>query len=512
MTPFSPTHSSTHVAAHAVRAPLAAHPPRTPTPSPSFADLGLSEPFLRALHDERYEHPTPIQAQAIPHLLAGRDLLGCARTGTGKTAAFALPILQRLSTGRVAHRGVRALVLVPTRELAAQVADSFERYGRRSTSSVAVVYGGVGQTPQVRALSRGVDIVVATPGRLLDLMGQGHARLGQVEVLVLDEADHMLDMGFIPDVRKILAAIPKRRQTLLFSATMPTPIERLAASILTEPIRIQVAPPASTVETLDQCVHFVDSARKPEALAKLLSDAEVRRALVFTRTKRGADRVVKRLVQDRIPAEAIHGNKSQNARERSLLRFRRGDTRVLVATDIAARGIDVDEITHVVNYDLPHVPETYIHRIGRTARAGAGGKAISLCGGEERSLLRDIEALIRVKIRVESGAPSTAHAPLRSAGHGVARGAGLATGHAARPKAWPAPQPHAARGTYAPKPVERRERHAPTGTRSEHHAATVGRSERSSATGSHANHHHVRRKASTGGRRSGKSSYRGWAK
>ena len=395
-------------------------------PTPSFHDLRLVEPILRAVRDEGYEEPTPIQAQAIPPLLEGRDLLGCARTGTGKTAAFVLPILQRLSAARPGARtsprgAVRALIVVPTRELAAQVRASLDTYGRHLRVSTAVVYGGVGQGPQVRALSKGADVLVATPGRLLDLVGQGHARLGEVEVLVLDEADQMLDLGFLPDVKKILRAVPARRQTLLFSATMPPAIAALADGILTKPVRAFVTPVASTVEQVEQRVHFVDRSRKAALLAQLLSDPAVGRALVFTRTKRGADRVARGLVQHGIHAVAIHGNKSQNARERALESFRRGRTLVLVATDIAARGIDVEGITHVFNYELPNVPESYVHRIGRTARAGAAGVAISLCDGEERAYLRDIERLIRREVRVVGGRdegpaerPRTSQAPARS--------------------------------------------------------------------------------------------------
>ncbi len=390
----------------------------------SFSDLGLIEPLQRAVREAGYTHPTPIQAQTIPHLLEGRDLLGCARTGTGKTAAFALPILQHLSktaprpahpaphASRQAHRpgrAVRALVLVPTRELAAQVSESFETYGRYVSPSVAVVYGGVGQGPQVRALTRGVDILVATPGRLLDLMEQGYVRLGQIEILVLDEADHMLDLGFIPDVRRILAAVPKRRQTLFFSATMPPPIARLADGILTNPLEVFVTPAASTVDEVEQRVHFIARSNKPLLLAQLLADTAVERALVFTRTKRGADRVTRRLEQDGIPAQAIHGNKAQGTRERTLKGFRDGRVRVLVATDIAARGLDIDDVSHVFNFELPNVPEIYVHRIGRTARAGSPGVAISLCDAEEFAQLRDIERLIRRKLEVAAN-PTLEHA------------------------------------------------------------------------------------------------------
>jgi len=363
----------------------------------SFAELDLIEPLQRAVLEAGYTHPTPIQLQAIPHLLKGRDLLGCARTGTGKTAAFSLPILQRLveANRKPAPRSPRVLVLAPTRELAAQVAESFNTYGRHLRISTTVIYGGVGQTPQVRTLARGVDVLVATPGRLVDLMGQGHVRLDQVEMLVLDEADHMLDLGFLPDVKRVLAAVPRRRQTLFFSATMPPPIAKLADGILKDPIKVVVTPPSSTVELVQQHVMHLSRSEKGSALTHLLSAPEVERTIVFTRTKRGADRVAKRLNQDGIRSEAIHGNKSQNNRERTLDGFRTGRVRVLVATDIAARGIDIDDITHIVNYELPNVPETYVHRIGRTGRAGATGVAISLCDEEEREFLRDIEKLTK---------------------------------------------------------------------------------------------------------------------
>ncbi len=394
----------------------------------TFRELGLIEPLLGVLRDETYLSPTPVQAQSIPPLLEGRDLLGCARTGTGKTAAFALPILQSLSAtagpAQTRGRSVRALVLVPTRELAAQVCASFAKYGRRLRLTVAVVYGGVGQGEQVRALARGVDILVATPGRLLDLMGQGYARLERVEVLVLDEADHMLDMGFIPDVRRIVRALPARRQTLLFSATMPPQIATLADRMLSMPVRIVVTPSGSTVEEVDQRVHFVSSEQKPALLTSLLSGPSVLRALVFTRTKRGADRVARRLAQTGIAAAVIHGNKSQNARDRSLHDFRHGRTRVLVATDIAARGIDVEGITHVINFELPNVPESYVHRIGRTARKGASGVAISLCDPAERVHLREIELLTRLRVRVVEDSTGARRnpdrddrAPLRVASH-----------------------------------------------------------------------------------------------
>jgi ATP-dependent RNA helicase RhlE len=373
----------------------------------SFADLGLSAPLLRGVRAENYTTPTPIQVKAIPHLLAGRDLLGCAQTGTGKTAAFALPILHGLSNDErlAGPKACRALVLTPTRELAAQIRASFATYGHYLKLNCAVVFGGVGQRQQVRALARGVDVLIATPGRLLDLMSQGLVRLDHLEVFVLDEADRMLDMGFIHDVRKVIAALPKRRQSLFFSATMLPEVVRLAGSILNDPVEIEAHPVASTPELVEQRVMFVDKADKRPLLGRVLKNGEIGRALVFTRTKHGADRVVQQLARDGVPAEAIHGNKSQNARTRALERFRTGASRVLVATDIAARGIDVEGITHVINYDLPNVPESYVHRIGRTARAGRSGVAISFCDAEERAYLRDIEALIRTRIEVVTDQP-----------------------------------------------------------------------------------------------------------
>ncbi|HYB54557.1 MAG TPA: DEAD/DEAH box helicase [Alphaproteobacteria bacterium] len=380
----------------------------------SFSDLALLEPIQRALRAANYERPTPIQAQAIPHLLAGRDLVGIAQTGTGKTAAFALPILNRLSAAPapVGRGFVRALVLTPTRELAIQIDESFRSYGRYLALRHAVIYGGINQRRQVAALSRGLDILVATPGRLLDLMGQGHVRLERLSIFVLDEADRMLDMGFIHDVKKIIAALPKARQSLFFSATMPPEIGRLAASILSNPARVEVTPAASTVERVEQRVLFVDAARKRALLAELLKDPAITRALVFTRTKHGANRLAEQLERIGVQAEAIHGNKSQPARQRALDGFRCGATRVLVATDIAARGIDIDGISHVINYELPNVPESYVHRIGRTARAGADGTAISFCDGTERAYLKDIERLTRRPIAVVEDHPF--HAPARS--------------------------------------------------------------------------------------------------
>jgi ATP-dependent RNA helicase RhlE len=370
----------------------------------SFEDLVLVEPIRRALKDEGYATPTPIQAQAIPQLLAGQDLLGIAQTGTGKTAAFALPILQRLAASRgqagLQRKTARCLVLTPTRELALQIGDSFRAYGRHLGLRSLVIFGGVGQNPQVAGMARGVDILTATPGRLLDLLGQGHLRLDAIETVVLDEADRMLDMGFIHDVKKIVALLPKQRQTLLFSATMPSAIARLAAGILRDPVRVEVTPPSTTVELIEQRVAFVERAGKREMLCAMLRDRALARVLVFTRTKHTANRVAEQLTRAGFSAEAIHGNKSQGARQRALEGFRAGHVRVLVATDIAARGIDVDGITHVVNYELPNVPDTYVHRIGRTARAGAAGAAISLCDGEERAYLRDIERTIGRKVPV----------------------------------------------------------------------------------------------------------------
>ena len=371
-----------------------------------FSDLNLIDPLLRALRAEGYQQPTPIQRQAIPHVLAGRDLIGCAQTGTGKTAAFALPILQRLAAGTGRPRGgLRVLVLSPTRELASQIGDSFAAYGRHTGLKHAVIFGGVGQQPQVDALRRLPDILVATPGRLLDLMGQGLARLNTVEIFVLDEADRMLDMGFIHDVRRVIAALPARRQTLLFSATMPPDIQDLADRILIDPVRVEVTPQATTVETIAQSVFFVEKGEKRALLEHLLGDPAIRRALVFTRTKHGANKLAQQLERARIQAEAIHGNKSQSARERALANFKSGRTRVLVATDIAARGIDVDDVTHVINYELPNEPETYVHRIGRTARAGASGTAYSFCDADERAYLRDIEKLIRLRVPVVTDHP-----------------------------------------------------------------------------------------------------------
>jgi ATP-dependent RNA helicase RhlE len=373
----------------------------------TFTDLKLSAPLLQALAAEGYETPTPIQAQAIPPLLEGRDLLGIAQTGTGKTAAFALPLLQRLTTTdrRAAPRCVRALILTPTRELCVQILDSFRSYGRHLRLSRAAVYGGVSQGPQVHTLSRGVDVLVATPGRLLDLMNQGQVRFDGLEAFVLDEADRMLDMGFILPVKRIVAKLPKQRQTLLFSATMPQDVAGLAAGLLTDPVRVEVTPVATTAERISQRVHFVEKANKRALLHHVLSNQEVARALVFTRTKHGANKVGDQLERLGVRADVIHGNKSQNARQKALEDFRNGKVRVLVATDIAARGIDVDGITHVINFDLPNEPESYVHRIGRTARAGNEGIAISFCDSEERAFLRDIEKTIRRQVAVDADHP-----------------------------------------------------------------------------------------------------------
>ncbi|MGA7544264.1 MAG: DEAD/DEAH box helicase [Methyloceanibacter sp.] len=385
------------------------------TPS-SFDGFGLAEPLRRALNTENHHRPTPIQAQAIPYLTQGKDLLGIAQTGTGKTAAFALPILQRLAAERRPRVPGRphALILAPTRELACQIDERFRAYGRGLGLKSAVILGGVGQGKQVQALVAGVDILIATPGRLLDLHSQRHVSLAEVSILVLDEADRMLDMGFIRDVRKIVAACPKQRQTLLFSATMPTDIAKLAAEILRDPIRVDVSPAKITADRIDQRVYFVPAQAKRVLLNELLADPAMDRVLVFTRTKRNADRVCRALQQAGVVAEALHGNKAQNARVRALDAFRSGRARVLVATDIAARGIDVPGVSHVINYELPNEPESYVHRIGRTARAGAGGDAIAFCDPSERSYLKAIERLTRVSVpvaehRLAQGQPAISH-------------------------------------------------------------------------------------------------------
>jgi len=373
-----------------------------------FKDLKLIEPLLRAVRAEGYETPSPIQQQAIPLLLAGRDILGCAQTGTGKTAAFALPILQTLykqKSNDARKRLLRALILTPTRELALQITESFHAYGRYTGLKTVCVFGGVSQVPQVEALRAGVDILVATPGRLNDLIGQGLCDLSTVSIFTLDEADRMLDMGFINDVKKVIAKIPAERQTLLFSATMPKEIEALAATILKNPAKVAVTPQATTVDAIEQWVYFVDKHNKINLLIGLLEDPEVESALTFTRTKHGADKLCKALCQAGIDARAIHGNKSQNARQAALQEFKSGIIRVLVATDIAARGIDIEELSHVINYELPNEPETYVHRIGRTGRAGLSGIALSLCDFDEMAYLKDIQKLIRQEIEVVDGHP-----------------------------------------------------------------------------------------------------------
>jgi len=367
----------------------------------TFDQIGLIQPILKALQAEGYTTPTPIQQQAIPHLLQGKDLLGCAQTGTGKTAAFAIPILQELyEQGPQKNTKIRALILTPTRELAIQIDESIAAYGRHTGLRHAVIFGGVGQKPQTDRLERGVDILTATPGRLIDLMNQGYVHLKDLQMFVLDEADRMLDMGFIHDVRKVIAKLPEKRQTLLFSATMPPEIQKLASGILRDPVKVEVTPVSSTAEKVSQTIYFVEKNDKNDLLLHLLDDAEIRSLLVFTRTKHGADKVVKTLNRAGVRADAIHGNKSQTARQNALNNFKKGTSRVLVATDIAARGIDIDELSFVLNYELPNIPETYVHRIGRTGRAGASGQAISFCNSEERPYLRDIERLIGQKVPV----------------------------------------------------------------------------------------------------------------
>ena len=369
-----------------------------------FSDLKIIEPILKALRTEGYEKPTPIQEQAIPIILDRKDLLGCAQTGTGKTAAFAIPILQILDAEKNpdphAHRKVKALVLTPTRELAIQINESFAAYGKNTKLRHTVIFGGVSQHGQVEALRRGVDIVIATPGRLMDLFNQRHFSFQDISIFTLDEADRMLDMGFIADVRRIVTKLPVQKQTLFFSATMPPEIQKLANTILKNPVKVEVTPPSTTVEKIEQSVFFVGKNDKQALLRHVLRSTDAETALVFTRTKHGADRVTKFLNQSRISAEAIHGNKSQNARQRALNNFKTKQTRVLVATDIAARGIDVDDLSLVINYELPNIPETYVHRIGRTGRAGASGVALSFCDSEEKGFLGDINRLITKAIPV----------------------------------------------------------------------------------------------------------------
>jgi len=375
----------------------------------SFEQLRLIEPVLKALENEGYTTPTPIQQQAIPYVLEKRDLLGCAQTGTGKTAAFAIPLLQLMhedqQTAPKGPRPIKALILTPTRELAIQIQESFTAYGKFLNLKSTVIFGGVSQHPQTEALRRGVDILIATPGRLLDLISQNYINLKDIKYFVLDEADRMLDMGFVHDVRRVIIKLPEQRQTLFFSATMPPEIQTLANAILRNPAKVEVTPVSSTAETINQSMYFVNKNDKRHLLLHILKDQSIKTVIVFTRTKHGADRVVKDLNKAEITAEAIHGNKSQNARQRALSNFKSQQTRVLVATDIAARGIDIDELTHVVNYELPNVPETYVHRIGRTGRAGASGIAISFCDAEERAYLKDIQQLTRQTIPVMEDHP-----------------------------------------------------------------------------------------------------------
>ncbi len=422
-----------------------------------FRDLGLSEPILRALEAEEYDVPTPIQAGSIPVVLSGRDLIGCAQTGTGKTAAFSLPVIELLSresgvsAGRA--RPIRCLVLTPTRELAIQIGESLSAYGRNSGLRHTVIFGGVGQGAQTDRLGRGVDILVATPGRLLDLMGQGYVRLSHVEIFILDEADRMLDMGFVHDVRKVIAKLPAERQTLLFSATMPNEIVELSKTILRSPERVEVTPVSSTAEKVSQSVYLVSKNDKRALLLHLLENPEFAPVLVFSRTKHGADRIVKDLQRSGIDAESIHGNKSQNARQRALRNFKDGALRVLVATDIAARGIDIDDLAYVVNYDLPNEPETYVHRIGRTGRAGTSGQSVSFCDGEERAYLRDIEKLIRKPVPVVAEHPfPTSDAQARAEAEAAAESKRQPRGRSAHGRGGAKPYGHGSKPGTAKSP------------------------------------------------------------
>jgi ATP-dependent RNA helicase RhlE len=372
----------------------------------TFQSLNIIDPILRAVKEEGYISPTPIQVQSIPLVLNGKDLLGCAQTGTGKTAAFAIPILQLLSKNNIQDHGqqkrkVRSLIVTPTRELAIQIGESFQAYGRHTKIKHTVIFGGVNQNSQTLALRQGVDVIIATSGRLLDLMGQGFINLSNIEIFVLDEADRMLDMGFIHDIRKLLTVLPKKRQSLFFSATMPPQIIKLSENILYNPEEVSVTPISSTVDIIQQRVMFVEKVNKINLLLHVLKDPEIKTALVFTRTKHGADKLVRYLLKNNINAAAIHGNKAQNARQKALSSFKEQKTRILVATDIASRGIDVDNLEYVINFEMPNMPETYVHRIGRTGRAGAKGTAISFCDGEEKAYLRDIEKLISKKIDID---------------------------------------------------------------------------------------------------------------
>ena len=399
-----------------------------------FSSLNIIDPILKAVEEEGYTTPTPIQAEAIPIVLQGTDLLGCAQTGTGKTAAFAIPILQLLSANKtfLKTKKIRSLIVTPTRELAIQIEESFKAYGRHTGLTCTVLFGGVNQNPQTAALRKGVDILIATPGRLLDLMGQGFLTLRDVEIFVLDEADRMLDMGFIHDVKKLLAVLPKSRQSLFFSATMPPDIVKLANTILHNPSKVSVTPDSSVVEIIQQSVYFVDKGNKSALLLEILKDQKIKSALVFTRTKHGANTVVKIILKHGITAEAIHGNKAQTARQRALSNFKDQTTRVLVATDIAARGIDIDDLQYVINYEMPNISETYVHRIGRTGRAGAEGTAYSFCDAEEKEYLRDIEKLITQKIPVAENPlfPLMDHNPVKTPKQQQGRGN---SGHS-RPK------------------------------------------------------------------------------
>jgi len=388
----------------------------------TFDDLNVIPTILKALHKENYTAPTPIQEQAIPAVLAGRDFLGCAQTGTGKTAAFAVPIIQLLSeqqSGPHTQRRIRSLILTPTRELALQISDNIQAYSQFTRLRCLAIVGGVSQVTQERSLNQGTDILIATPGRLIDLMNQKHVDLQHVQILVLDEADRMLDMGFIHDVKRIIAKMPVKKQTLFFSATMPPEISNLVKTLLVNPVKVEITPVSSTVDRIQQLIYFVDKGNKQRLLSDLLQDKSIASALVFTRTKHGADRVVRELTKAKIAAQAIHGNKSQNARQNALSNFKSGVTRVLVATDIAARGIDVDELSHVINFNLPNIPETYVHRIGRTGRAGLSGIAISFCEYEEIPYLKDIEKLIGKRIPEVNDHPYSmviTSAPIKSEG------------------------------------------------------------------------------------------------
>ncbi len=374
----------------------------------SFENLNLIEPILKALKTEGYTTPTPIQEQSIPIILERKDLLGCAQTGTGKTAAFAIPILQILDGGKIYDKGpkaIKCLILTPTRELAIQIGESFAAYGKHTGLKHSVIFGGVSQGSQVSALKSGIDILIATPGRLLDLINQKFVHLHHLKIFVLDEADRMLDMGFIHDVKKIITKIPQKRQTLFFSATMPQEIQKLANTILVDPVKVEVTPPSSTADTIDQSLYFVEKGDKKKLLIHLLNDKSIKSALIFTRTKHGADKITKDLIKAGIKTEAIHGNKSQNARQKALSNFKSGQIKALIATDIAARGIDIDELSHVINYELPNIPETYVHRIGRTGRAGFSGIALSFCDEEEMEYLKDIQKLISREIPVVDDQP-----------------------------------------------------------------------------------------------------------